>query len=177
MSLLTGNRIDHWIGGARVAPANGAYLESVDPSIGKPWIEVPAGDAEDVDAAVAAAKAAFEGPWREMAAMQRAALLRAVAVEIAGHAEELATIECRDNGKPIREAIPGDLPSVSEMMNYWGGQADKIHGSTVEIGPASHNFVRHEPLGVSGSSSPGILRLRSWRRRSVRPSRRGTRWF
>ena len=154
MLLLTGNRIDHWIGGARVAPAKGAYLESVDPSIGKPWIEVPAGDAEDVDAAVAAAKAAFEGPWREMAAMQRAALLRAVAVEIAGHAEELATIECRDNGKPIREAIPGDLPSVSEMMNYWGGQADKIHGSTVEIGPASHNFVRHEPLGVVGIIVP-----------------------
>jgi aldehyde dehydrogenase (NAD+) len=152
--LLQGNRIDHWICGARVAPANGEYLESIDPSVGSAWIEVPGGDARDVDAAVAAAKAAFEGPWRVMAAMQRAALLRAVAVRIAEHAEELATIECRDNGKPIREAIPGDLPSVSEMMNYWAGQADKIHGQTVEISPLSHNFVRHEPLGVVGIIVP-----------------------
>jgi len=154
MALLTGNRTLNWIDGARRAPENGEYLESFDPSVGKAWIEVPNGDARDVDAAVAAAKAAFAGPWRDMPAMQRAALLRAAAVEIASHAEELATIECRDNGKPIREAIPGDLPSVSEMMNYWGGQADKIHGSTVEISPLSHNFVRHEPLGVVGIIVP-----------------------
>ena len=153
-ALLAGNRIDNWINGKRVAPANGEYLESVDPSTGKVWIEVAGGDGQDVDAAVAAAKAAFAGPWRDMAAMQRAALLRAVAVEIATHAEELAAIECQDNGKPIREAVPGDLPSVSEMMNYWGGQADKIHGSTVEISPTSHNFVRHEPLGVVGIIVP-----------------------
>jgi aldehyde dehydrogenase (NAD+) len=89
-----------------------------------------------------------------MPAMNRAALLRAAAVEIAKHSEELATIECRDNGKPIAEAIPGDLPSVSEMMNYWGGAADKIHGQTVEISPLSHNFVRHEPLGVVGIIVP-----------------------
>ncbi|MFK7896720.1 MAG: aldehyde dehydrogenase family protein [Myxococcota bacterium] len=153
-ALLTGNRIDHWIGGKRVPPANDRYLESIDPSLGKPWIEIPEGDAQDVDAAVQAARSAFEGPWRDMPAMQRAALLRAAAVKIAEHAEELATIECRDNGKPIREAIPGDLPSVSEMMNYWGGQADKIHGSTVEISPLSHNFVRYEPLGVVGIIVP-----------------------
>jgi len=153
-ALLAGNRLDNWINGKRVAPANGEYLESVDPSTGKVWIEVPGGDAQDVEAAVAAAKAAFAGPWREMAAMQRAALLRAVAIEIADHAEELAAIECQDNGKPIREAVPGDLPSVSEMMNYWGGQADKIHGSTVEISPTSHNFVRYEPLGVVGIIVP-----------------------
>lgn len=153
-ALLQGARIDHWIDGGRRPPANGRYLESVDPSTGRVWIEVPDGDAQDVDAAVEAASRAFAGPWREMPAMQRAALLRAVAIEIAEHAEELARIECQDNGKPIREAVPGDLPSVSEMMNYWGGQADKIHGSTVEISPSSHNFVRHEPLGVVGIIVP-----------------------
>lgn len=152
--LLRAERIDHWIDGARVAPANGDYLESIDPSVGKAWIEVAAGDARDVDAAVAAAKAAFAGPWRDMPATQRAGLLRAAGAKIAEHAEELATIESRDNGKPIREAIPGDLPSVVEMMNYWGGQADKIHGQTIEIGPTSHNYVRHEPLGVVGIIVP-----------------------
>ncbi|MCB9724332.1 MAG: aldehyde dehydrogenase family protein [Spirochaetaceae bacterium] len=152
--LLHGDRIGNWIDGRRVDPANGEWLESVDPSVGKAWIRVPGGDAQDVDHAVAAAKAAFSGSWRSMPATQRAGLLRAAAVEIGKHAEELATIECRDNGKPLAEAIAGDLPSVVEMMNYWAGAADKIHGETIEIGPTSHNFVRHEPLGVVGIIVP-----------------------
>lgn len=151
--LLEGNRIDHWIGGQRVAPQAGGYLESIDPSVGRPWVEVPRGDAADVDAAVAAAKAAFPA-WRNMPAMQRAGLLRAAAAEIAKHAEELATIECRDNGKLLIEARAGDLPSVTEMLHYWSGAADKLHGETVEIGPASLNYTLHQPIGVVGIIVP-----------------------
>lgn len=148
MALISGDRIDNWIAGRRRAPAAGRYLESLEPSYARAWIEVPDGDAADVDEAVAAARAAFEGGWRDSMGMVRAGLLRAVAGLVAEHAEELATIECRDNGKPIAEARAGDLPSVSEMLNYWAGAADKIHGETVEIGPGSFNFTRHEPLGV-----------------------------
>jgi aldehyde dehydrogenase (NAD+) len=148
MALLSGNRIDHWIDGARVAPRNGRYLQSIEPSYDRAWIEIPDGDARDVDDAVAAAKAAFRGPLRAMPAMSRAALLRATADQVDAHAEELATIECRDNGKPIAEARVGDLPSVAEMLRYWAGAADKVHGETVDIGPGSFNFTRHEPLGV-----------------------------
>jgi aldehyde dehydrogenase (NAD+) len=148
MALLSGDRIDQWIDGTRVPPRNGRYLESLEPSYDRAWIEIPDGDASDVDDAVAAAKRAFEGPLREMPAMRRAALLRATADQVDAHAEELATIECRDNGKPIAEARVGDLPSVAEMLRYWAGAADKIHGETVDIGPSSFNFTRHEPLGV-----------------------------
>ena len=148
MGLLSGHRIDHWIAGARVAPRGGRYLESLEPSFDRPWVEIPDGDADDVADAVAAAKEAYRGPLRAMPAMQRAALLRATADQVDRHAEELATIECRDNGKPIAEARVGDLPSVSEMLRYWAGAADKIHGETVDIGPGSFNFTRHEPLGV-----------------------------
>ena len=151
--LLNADRIDHWIAGERVAPASGDYLESIDPSVGAPWVEIPAGDATDVDRAVAAAKAAFP-VWRDMAAMQRAALLRAAAVEVGRHADELATIECRDNGKLIAEAKPGDLPSVVEMLNYWGGAADKLHGETVEVSPLSLNYTLHQPIGVVGIIVP-----------------------
>lgn len=86
--------------------------------------------------------------------MNRAGLLRAAAIEVAKHAEELATIECRDNGKPIAEARVGDLPSVSEMLNYWAGAADKLHGETVQVSPTSFNFTIHEPIGVVGIIVP-----------------------
>jgi aldehyde dehydrogenase (NAD+) len=153
-SLLEGNRIDHWIGGRRLPPCSGEYLESVDPSLAQAWIEIPAGTAEDVDLAVRAAREAFHGEWREMPAMQRAGLLRSAAREVAKHAEELATIECRDNGKPIAEARVGDLPSVSEMLNYWAGAADKLHGETVTVRRTSFNFTLREPLGVVGLVVP-----------------------
>ena len=153
-TLLPNDRVDHWIDGRRVAPHAGRYLPSIDPSLGTQWTLVPAGDADDVAAAVDAARRAFAGPWRALPAMGRAGLLRAVARKIAEHAEELATIECRDNGKPIAEARAGDLPSVCEMMNYWAGAADKIHGETIEVSRTSFNFTLHEPLGVVGIIVP-----------------------
>ena len=100
-SLIDGSRLDNWIGGQRCAPRSGSYLPSVAPAFAEPWIEIPASDARDVDDAVAAACAAYRDGWRTTAAMTRAALLRALAAEVTAHAEELATIECRDNGKPL----------------------------------------------------------------------------
>ena len=104
-TLLTGDRIDNWINGARHAPANGEYLESVDPSTGKVWIEVPGGDARDVDAGVAAAKAAFEGPWREMPAMQRAAA-RCIA-GISRHGPSNAAFAAATPASTSRASPPG----------------------------------------------------------------------
>jgi len=147
-------RLDHWIGGARRAPASGAYLPSIEPAFGKAWAEIPEGNADDVDAAVAAAKAAFEGGWRDAPALQRATLLRRVAELVRENADELAEIECRDNGKPLAEAKAGDLPAVAEMLLYWAGAADKLHGETVQISPASLNYTIHEPIGVVGLIVP-----------------------
>jgi aldehyde dehydrogenase (NAD+) len=155
LAAITANgRIDNWIGGRRRAPNAGEYLPSIEPAFASPWIEIPASDASDIAEAVAAASAAFRGEWRSAPAMTRAALLRSVASTIASHAEELATIECRDNGKPIAEARAGDLPSVSEMFNYWAGQADKLHGETVQVSPQSLNYTIHEPIGVVGIIVP-----------------------
>ena len=153
-ALLEGSRIDNWIGGRRRAPNAGEYLASTEPAFASTWVEIPASDASDIDEAVSAARAAFRGEWGSAAAMQRARLLRALATTVATHAEELATIECRDNGKPIAEARAGDLPSVSEMFNYWAGQADKLHGETVQVSPQSLNYTIHEPIGVIGIIVP-----------------------
>jgi acyl-CoA reductase-like NAD-dependent aldehyde dehydrogenase len=127
------------IDGEQRAAASDDWLDSINPATGKIWALIPAGDAGDIDEAVAAARKAFHGPWRKMAAVQRAGLLRKVGELIATHADELAHIETRDNGKLLSEVTAGDLPAVTQMFHYWAGAADKLHGETVEISPASLN--------------------------------------
>src|SRR4051794_36587803 len=101
----------NYIDGEVRPPRAGAMLDSVDPSIGQAWARIPASDAADVDDAVAAARTAFEtGPWPRMAPLQRSAILRAWAAEIAANAEELSALETRDNGRALRETRMGDLP-------------------------------------------------------------------
>jgi len=140
-------------GGSRPA-ANGGWIDSIDPSTGRVWAQIPDGRAEDVDAAVAAARRAFRGPWRQMAAAQRAALLRKVADLVGPRVEELATIETRDNGKIIADTRAGDVPAVAQMLHYWAGAADKIHGETVQVSPQSLNYIQREPIGVVGIIVP-----------------------
>ena len=142
------------IGGEQRPARSRAWLDSVDPATAKVWAQIPAGDAADIDEAVDAARRAFRGPWRTMPAMQRAGLLRRFGELIATHAGELARIETRDNGKPLSETSTADLPAVTQMFHYWAGAADKLHGETVEISPASLNYIRREPIGVVGIVIP-----------------------
>jgi acyl-CoA reductase-like NAD-dependent aldehyde dehydrogenase len=139
-------------GEARPA-ADGRTLDSLDPSTGLVWATIPRGGADDVDAAVAAARAALPG-WRRRSAMERAALLRRMGEVFAAHAEELAVAETRDNGRIIRDTRHGDVPGCSMMWQYFAGAADKLHGETIEISPASFNFTRREPVGVVGVVIP-----------------------
>ncbi|NML08411.1 aldehyde dehydrogenase family protein [Sphingomonas sp. G-3-2-10] len=139
-------------GQARPA-ASGEWIDSIDPATGQVWAQVPAGGAADIDDAVAAARRAFR-TWRRTPAMQRAALLRALAAAFAEWSQSLAEIETRDNGRILTETTAGDLPAVVQMLHYWAGAADKIHGETVDIGPASINYVQREPIGVIGMIVP-----------------------
>ena len=147
-------RFENWIDNKRCPAANGDWIESTDPSRGEVWALVPDGRAEDIDRAVQAARRAFhEGPWRGMLAQQRAGLLRKVGDLVASYAQELASLETRDNGKAIRETLP-EIGAVAEMYHYWAGASDKIQGETVRVGPASFNFTVHEPIGVVGAIIP-----------------------
>jgi aldehyde dehydrogenase (NAD+) len=142
------------IDGERRPARSNEWLDSVNPATGQVWAQIPAGDAADVDDAVAAARRAFRGPWRKMPALQRAALLRKLADLVAVHAEELARIETLDNGKLLTETTAGDLPAVTQMFHYWAGAADKLHGETVEISPTSLNYISRGPIGVVGIVIP-----------------------
>ena len=151
-----------YIDGASVAASNGKTMESLNPYSGKPWATVPDGTKEDVNAAVAAARAAFDhGPWSKMTATQRAALLRKLGDIIKRDAEELARCESRDNGKLYREML-GQWQYIPEWFYYYAGMADKLQGDTVPSDrPNFFIYTRREPIGVVGAitpwNSPGLL--------------------
>lgn len=148
-------RQQHYIDGAHVAPADGDYFTSDNPTTGRAWYEAARGTAADIDRAVAAATRAFESPaWRDLSQTRRGALLRRVGELIGEHAEELAHTEATDNGKLLRE-MTAQLAGLPEYFFYYAGLTDKIQGDTI---PASSvdvlNYTLREPVGVVGAITP-----------------------
>ncbi|MEU4695980.1 aldehyde dehydrogenase family protein [Nonomuraea dietziae] len=137
------------IGGRLVPSADGRTLDSVNPATGEVWARVPASGRADADAAVAAARAALPA-WSAMPAFGRAHFLRQVAAVFAEHAEELATIETRDNGRILRDTLKRDLPGMRFLWELAAGQVlDAVRGDTVILGPDSLGLTRREPYGVA----------------------------
>jgi aldehyde dehydrogenase (NAD+) len=143
----------NFVGGRHVAAASGATLDVTDPATGQVWATIPRSGAADVDAAVRAAGEAVAG-WSTLDARVRAGHLRTIAEVTRAHVDELAQIETRDTGRAIRETLLGHLPMCAEIFHYFAGAADKLHGETVNVGHASFNFTRREPLGVVGLILP-----------------------
>ncbi len=135
--------------------AGGDYFETYNPYTGKPWALIPRCAAPDAERAIEAASAAFEsGPWPQMTATQRGALLRRLGDLIAQHADALAQTEVRDNGKLIAE-MGAQTRYIPQWYYYYGGLADKIEGSVIPIDKAGFfNFTRWEPLGVVAAIVP-----------------------
>jgi acyl-CoA reductase-like NAD-dependent aldehyde dehydrogenase len=153
MSEIT--RMDHFVGGERVAPASGEYFESTNPATREVLYEAARGNADDVDRAVASAAATFEDPrWRDLSQTRRGHLLRRLGDLIGENAEELARMETQDNGKLLRE-MRGQLASLPEYYFYYAGLADKIQGSVIPTSDRKVlNYTSREPLGVVGAITP-----------------------
>ena len=117
------------IGGEFVSARSGETFETVDPFTARAWATVPRAGPEDVDLAVAAARAAFEG-WARTTGTERARLMRRLAELIASNAERIAVVESTDNGKLIRE-MEGQLRGLADYYHYFAGAADKIGGETI----------------------------------------------
>ncbi len=139
----------HFINGEYVDPIDGEWFYSDDPYKGEVWARVARGTKADVDAAVAAAKAAmFDGPWAKTHASQRGKMMRKLGDLVAENAERLAKIEVRDNGKLMSE-MQGQLNYHPEWWYYFAGLADKIEGTVIPIDKPDHfAFSEHEPVGV-----------------------------
>ena len=154
------------IGGQWVEPATGQWFESFDPYTGAPWALVPRAGKDDVQRAVAAARAAFrDKAWRGISASSRGAMLRRFGDILAREADRIAQIESRDNGKLIAE-MQAQLRYMPNWYYYFGGLADKIEGRVIPIDkPGYFNFTTEEPLGVVAAITPwnSPLMLATWK--------------
>jgi acyl-CoA reductase-like NAD-dependent aldehyde dehydrogenase len=155
-----------FIGGKWVDAASGKTFATNNPATGETITMIAEADGRDVDAAVAAARAAYEsGTWAEMSASDRARILWKIGDLIDKYNEELGELETLDNGKPIFESRQVDMPMVAEIFRYYAGWATKIHGETVPVrGPFLHYTLR-EPIGVVAAIVPWNfpLLLASWK--------------
>jgi aldehyde dehydrogenase (NAD+) len=137
----------------------------MDPSTGEEICQVAEADAADVDKAVKAARAAFEGPWRKLRASERGRLLYRLADLIEANAEELARIESLDSGKPLSIARSVDVAKTVACYRYFAGWADKVQGKTIPIDGDFFCYTRHEPIGVVGQIIPWNypMLMQSWK--------------
>ncbi len=155
-----------WIGNTRGDAVSGDTFETVNPATGEVIAAVAEGAEADIDRAVSAARTALVSPeWRGMDAHRRAEILWRLGDLIEEHADELGTMETRDNGKPIFEARQVDLPSVVENFRYFAGLADKIQGDTIPVKGPFLNYTLREPVGVVGCIVPWNfpLSLAAWK--------------
>ncbi|WP_411280115.1 aldehyde dehydrogenase family protein [Gemmatimonas sp.] len=138
-----GRVFGHYIGGVFTSPAAGESFEVQDPSTGVPLARVAQGSTQDVDAAVAAARAALPG-WQGLDDHTRARWLYAIARGIQKHARHFAVLESLDNGKPIRETRDIDIPLVARHFSYHAGWAQLL----------SAEFPGQHAYGVVGQIIP-----------------------
>jgi aldehyde dehydrogenase (NAD+) len=154
-ALLKNNRLKMYIGGKWIESSTGHTLDSVNPYTQKVWATVPDASADDVKAAVTAARDAFDnGPWRQTTPQQRAAMLRKLGDLMARDAERMATIESSDNGKLLREML-GAWRYLPEWMYYFAGQATQSQGEVLPSDrPNFFAFTKKEPIGVVAAITP-----------------------
>ncbi len=145
-----------FIDGKFVDASDGGTFTIEDPATCAPLLTVPAATTADVDAAVAAARAAFEmGPWSDMTPGDRQTLLFQMADIMEAHAQTLAELESIDAGKAIGGCMEVDILGSAEHLRFMAGWATKIEGNTREIStPNSFAFTLKEPVGVVGAIVP-----------------------
>lgn len=161
-----------YIGGKWVESKAGKTFKALNPATGETIAEVYEAKAEDVDAAVTAARENFDsGAWSKMNPAERAKILWKIGDLIEQHIDELAALETLNNGKPIKEARSADLPMTVENFRYWAGWCTKITGETI---PATtpyapkakfFTYTTKEPVGVVAAIIPWNmpLQMASWK--------------
>ncbi|HNI35140.1 MAG TPA: aldehyde dehydrogenase family protein [Microthrixaceae bacterium] len=147
------SRYDNFIGGKWVPPVDGRYFENESPVDGKTFCEVARGTAADIDLAIDAAHAAKDA-WGRTSPTERSNILLAIAQRIEMNLEELAVVECWENGKSVRECLAADLPLAVDHFRYFAGVLRAEEGSIVQLDDTTVAYHFKEPLGVVGQIIP-----------------------
>jgi acyl-CoA reductase-like NAD-dependent aldehyde dehydrogenase len=152
------------INGEWRAASGGRTMPVVNPATEEVIAEVASADKADVDAAVAAARAAL-GPWAQMSARDRGRLVWKLAERLMERADEIARLETLHNGKPISESRHVEIPAAAECFQYYAGWADKVHGETVPVKGNNFVYTLREPVGVVAAIVPWNfpLLLAAWK--------------
>jgi acyl-CoA reductase-like NAD-dependent aldehyde dehydrogenase len=147
------------------AAAGGKTMDVVNPATEAVIATVASADRSDVDAAVAAARAAFNGPWGKMSARERGRLVSRLADRLMERADEVAALETLHNGKPIFESRQIEIPAAAECFEYYAGWADKVMGETIPVKGNYLAYTLREPLGVVAAIVPWNfpLLLAAWK--------------
>ncbi|MEK3884321.1 aldehyde dehydrogenase family protein [Paenibacillus sp. PL2-23] len=144
-----------YINGEWIAGSSGTTIDTVNPANGTIIGSFVGASGDDVDAAVKAARAAFEsGEWKDMSRKERGRRMHAIAALIREHQDELATLESLDNGKLYKEAYYDDVAEAADFFDYYAGWTDKYYG---EVNPVEGNFTSfttRDPVGVCGLIVP-----------------------
>jgi aldehyde dehydrogenase (NAD+) len=152
----------HFIDNEFVAAGDEQTIPVIDPSSGEAFATLARGSAETVERAVRSARLAFEGdagdgtahgPWGRHTAAQRASILLKMATTMAQHQDELAALESRDTGKPLKQG-KADAGALARYFEYYGGAADKLHGQTLPYQNGYTVLTVREPHGVTGHIIP-----------------------
>jgi aldehyde dehydrogenase (NAD+)/betaine-aldehyde dehydrogenase len=143
----------HLIDGEIVGRAEKDGIDVVDPSTGKVFARLPRGGKAEIDRAVEAARRAYEGEWGAKSALERGRILTKLSGLVLEHFDELAELESRDTGKPMKQAR-ADITATARYFEYYGAAADKHHGETIPYTKGMTVLALRVPHGVTGHIIP-----------------------
>ena len=153
MAVATEREYDLFINGEAVAPGLGGYREIIEPATGEALVRAAMASAEDVDLAVAAARAALAGAWGRTSGSERSRLLHGLADAIQANRKELAELESRNVGKAI-SSVKAELAQATENFRFYASAIASIAGRSNPIGGSLLFYSLKEPVGVVGSIVP-----------------------
>lgn len=165
---LSGLPDGHFIDGRWRPSVSGGRMDVFDAGLARPFHQVAAGDADDINMAAEAASHALKGPWSDATPAARGEALSHVAKLIRENAPRLAVVESLDVGKPLQEA-EGDVAGAGRCFEYYAGAADKLEGKSLPLGRDYVGYTLNEPVGVTAHIVPWNYPL-STLARSIAPA-------
>ena len=144
-----------FVNGAWRSPSSGETYAPINPANEEPITQVAKGDERDIDAAVAAARKAFDhGPWPKMSPHERGRIVWKLGELVQQNLDEMAKLESLCTGKTLFDSGKVEIPFAAEVFRYYAGWATKIHGETLALRENAFTFTLRQPVGVVGAIVP-----------------------